>query len=101
MILNYIAAGFALLMAFAVLFKEKRGTASYSFAAGMVLLALMEILAPIGPFFFAFVPGALLIFSLSFARAEYSRFLKNWKYILAAGFILPPAALLYQEKPGR
>ena len=37
----------------------------------------------------SFLPGIWLIFSLSFARANYREFLSRWKWILVASFILP------------
>jgi putative PEP-CTERM system histidine kinase len=37
----------------------------------------------------SFLPGVWLIFSLTYARGNYSEFLKRWRWFLAAAFVLP------------
>jgi putative PEP-CTERM system histidine kinase len=39
----------------------------------------------------AFLPGAWLVFSLSFARANYKEFLSKWRWVIAAVFVCPVA----------
>jgi putative PEP-CTERM system histidine kinase len=95
MILNYIAAAVAVLLATVVLAKDRRSFANRSFAAGLVLLASMEVFTGARLALFVFAPGVFLMFSLSFARAEYREYLAAWKYVIAASFILPVTALLF------
>jgi putative PEP-CTERM system histidine kinase len=97
MIFSYFAAAVGLLLASVVLVKDRRAFANRSFAAGLVLLASMEVFAGLRNVFLAFAPEAFLLFSLSFARAEYRKYLAAWKYIIAAAFIFPAAALLLPE----
>jgi putative PEP-CTERM system histidine kinase len=85
-VIRYIASGIALVLAAGLLFKERRGVAGWSFAVGLVLLAL-------GPLFFALAPGVFLVFSLSFARVGYREYIRRWKYIIVSIFVLPVAAL--------
>ncbi len=94
MILNYIAAAVAFLLAALILVKDRRAFANRCLAGGMVLLGLMEAFAGVRPAIFAFAPGLFLMFSLSFGRAEYGKYLAMWKYVIAASLILPAAALL-------
>jgi putative PEP-CTERM system histidine kinase len=101
MIFNYLAAAVALFLAVVVLVKDRRAFANISFAAGLILLALMEIFAGMRGVFFAFAPGAFMLFSLSFARAEYRKYLGRWKYVIAAAFIFPFAALLLPKHSQR
>ena len=37
----------------------------------------------------SFLPGIWLFFSLSYARGNYSEFLKRWRFVLAAAFLMP------------
>ena len=37
----------------------------------------------------SFLPGTWLFFSLSYARGNYSEFLKRWRFVLAAAFLMP------------
>jgi putative PEP-CTERM system histidine kinase len=99
--INYLGAATAVLLAAAVLIKDRRAVAHWSFAAGLLLLALMEVFVGHGERFFAFAPGAFLVFSVCFARAEYRKYLAKWKYVIGASFILPYAVLLFTGKSGR
>ncbi len=94
MILYYFAAAVAFLLAALILIKDRRSFANRCLAGGMALLGLMEAFAGVRPAFFAFAPGLLLMFSLSFGRAEYRKYLAMWKYIIVTSFVLPAAALL-------
>lgn len=83
------------MLATGVLARDRRSFANRSFAAGLILLASMEIFAGARLALFVFVPGVFLIFSLSFARAEYRKYLASWKYVIVASLILPATALLF------
>ncbi|MBN1569557.1 MAG: PEP-CTERM system histidine kinase PrsK [Acidobacteria bacterium] len=99
--ISYIAAAVAVLLAAAVLLKDRRAVANWSFAAGLLLLALMELFPGIKAIFFAVAPGAFLVFSLCFARAEYRKYVARWKYVIIAAFVAPLAALLIEKETGR
>ena len=96
---SYIAAAVALTVACAVAIKDRWSFANRSFIGLLALLAITEVFRGSGRheirvMFFAFAPGTALIFSLSFARSEYRKYLARWKYILALAFVLPTATLL-------
>jgi putative PEP-CTERM system histidine kinase len=101
MMINYLGAAISVLLATAVLIKDRRAVAHWSFATGLLLLGLMEISSGYRTHFFALAPAAFLVFSVSFARAEYRKYLAKWKYVIAASLILPYATLLLTGKSGR
>ena len=101
MIIDYAAAGVAVLLATAAMIKDRRAAANRSFAAGLLLLALMQIFTGARAYFFAFAPGDFLVFSLCFARAEYRRYIGKWKYVLIGSFVLPATVLLITGEEGR
>ena len=96
--ISYIAAAFAFFLACLVAIKDRRSFANRTFIAFLALLALTEVLVnssrqEIQVFSFALLPGAGLLFSLSFARMDYRRYLARWKYIILLAFGLPSAVL--------
>jgi putative PEP-CTERM system histidine kinase len=110
--ISFISATVAFLLATFVAYKDRRSLANRSFIAGLMLLALIEVFRGLNAgeaqqemldwqgvrlWFFALAPGAFLIFSLSFARQEYRKYLARWKYILCAFFSVPIIALLLPE----
>lgn len=98
--LSLIGGSIAAAVAILVLFRRRRGAGSWSFASGMLLLALMEFWPDWRPLFFAFAPVAFLIFSLSFARVEARLWLRKWRWVVAAS-ALTPAAVLAAAGAGR
>jgi len=92
-------------LAVVVLFRKQRSFVQWIFAAGMGLLGLEAMLIgfsaqstlPLEVVFWqrlrlsvaAFLPGIWLLFSLSFARTDYKKFLAKWKWISFAVFVLP------------
>lgn len=104
-ILGYIAALFSMVTAGVVLYRDPRSFVHRMFAVGMGVLALEAALTGLGyqstsisevifwqrlrflPM--SMLPGIWLLFSLSFGRANYLEFLKRWKWIIAASFLLP------------
>ncbi len=95
----YISAVIALLLAGVVAVKDRRSFANRSFIAFLMLLTFTEVFRGSGRhemqlLFFAAAPGAALLFSLSFARSEYRKYLIRWKYIIIFSFALPIATLL-------
>ncbi len=110
-ILAYSAALVSLGIGLFVLYRDPRALVHRLFAAGMLLLALEAVFT--GFAFQAgslkdarswyhfkllaasFLPGIWLLFSLSFARANYREFITRWKWVLAVSFLLPPALVLF------
>lgn len=102
--LGYLAAGASLLLAAVVLWRERRLLAYRAFAAGMIVLAAREFLGVLAlgaigseAIFWhrarlvasSALPGLWLLFALTFARAEEVRFLRRWRWALAAAFVVP------------
>ncbi len=104
-ILAYLAAFFFLVTATVVIYRDPRSLVHRIFTIGMGVLALEAILTGFGyqstssselMFWqrFKFLPmslspGIWLLFSLSFARANYLEFLRGWKWIILTSFLLP------------
>jgi putative PEP-CTERM system histidine kinase len=103
--LSFIAAILSLALAVFVFLRDRHSFVHRLFAVGLMAFALEAGLS--GLSFRAtsaselaywqrlklivgsFLPGIWLIFSLSFARANYREFLSRWKWILFASFIFP------------
>jgi putative PEP-CTERM system histidine kinase len=104
-LLAYVAALSALLIAAFVFWRERRHLAYRVFALGMVALAVREVLGARAleavfesqalrwhRYRFASeaaIPGLWLLFALTFARANPRRFLRLWRWPLAAAFFVP------------
>jgi putative PEP-CTERM system histidine kinase len=111
--ISIISAGVAFLLAMVVAYKDRKSLANRCFIAGLVLLALVEVCRELGASagtleelqycqrvrfgLFALVPGTFLVFSLCFARQEYRRYLRRWKIVIIAFFIIPIIALFWEE----
>jgi putative PEP-CTERM system histidine kinase len=103
--LAFVAAGSSGVLALAALVHNRRSLASWSFAAGMAILALEALfdglsfsegtpdrLASLQGAVFvtkAFAPAVWLFFSLRYSRGNYREFLVRWRAILVAAFVLP------------
>jgi putative PEP-CTERM system histidine kinase len=104
-LLPFLAAALSALFAVAVAVWKRSSPASWFFVAGMLLLALESVFAgftvragDIGEVAFwqrwaflakAFVPGVWLCFSLTYSRGEHREFLRKWRVLIAASFIVP------------
>jgi hypothetical protein len=104
-LLSYAAASSALLIAAFVFWRERRHLAYRVFALGMVALAVREVLGARAleavfesqalrwhRYRFASeaaITGLWLLFALTFARANQRRFLRLWRWPLAAAFLVP------------
>jgi putative PEP-CTERM system histidine kinase len=110
----FIAALFSGALAFTVAWRGG-GTAHRSFAAGMFALAVESLFnglafganVPEEQVFWqqcrliamAFLPGIWLFFSLSYGRGNYRDFLRRWRFILAAAFLIPIGlAIVFQGR---
>jgi putative PEP-CTERM system histidine kinase len=92
-------------LAVVVLFEKQRSFVQWIFAAGMSVLGVEAALIgfsaqstlPLEVVFWqrlrfvvvSFLPGIWLLFSLSFARTDYKKFLAKWKWISFAVFVFP------------
>ena len=104
-ILGFASALFCSVLALIVAWNERRSVAHWAFVAGMVALAAEGICfaltadagSPAGMIYWqnwrlvamSFLPGIWLFFSLSYARGNYLEFLKRWRSVLAAAFLMP------------
>ncbi|MGD0488824.1 MAG: XrtA/PEP-CTERM system histidine kinase PrsK [Syntrophorhabdales bacterium] len=113
-IISYIAAAGAFGIAVAVVLRNYRSFIHVVFAVGMALFGLEALLIGVAAqasfpdevlrrqwyrlLASSFLPAVWLMFSVSFARANYRQFLSRWKWILAGLFIIPPfLALFFRE----
>ena len=104
-ILGFASALFCSVLALIVAWNERRSVAHWAFVAGMVALAVEDVCfaltadagSPEEMVYWqnwrlvatSFLPGIWLFFSLSYARGNYSEFLKRWSLVLAAAFLMP------------
>jgi putative PEP-CTERM system histidine kinase len=104
-IISFIAAAFSCGMAAYVFFRERQSFAHRIFALGMVALALEALFTGISLLDMlpdelarwqhvrltvtAFIPGLWLIFSLTYARVNYETFLRKYRWVILATFIIP------------
>jgi putative PEP-CTERM system histidine kinase len=96
--ISFIAAAFAILLATVVAVRDRRSFANRSFIACLTILAAAEVFRGLGLqgmaiYAFSLLPGVCMLFSLSFARQEYRKYLARWKYVLVAFFMMPIATL--------
>jgi putative PEP-CTERM system histidine kinase len=107
-LVNYMAAGVGSLLVLAALYREARTLARNAFLLGMSSFACASLFAGLSaqatsPEAFVFwqrlkllasapLPGSWLLFSVSFARGNSVEFVKRWRWILVAAFLLPAAA---------
>ena len=110
-IISYIAAAGAFGIAIAVVLRNYRSFIHAVFAVGMALFGIEALLIGVAAqasfadevlrwqwyrlVASSFVPGVWLMFSVSFARANYRQFLSRWKWLLAGLFIVPPYLALF------
>jgi N-terminal 7TM region of histidine kinase len=108
--LTFTSAFFCGVLAWIAIWKERRSVAQWAFVAGMAILAAEDLFysfaadaaLPEGMIYWqdwrlaasAFLPVAWITFSLSYARGNASEFLKQWRWILLAAFLIPTALIL-------
>ncbi len=102
-------------LAVAVVWHERRSLIHWSFAAGMLALAVESLFFGLsantevpdttaywqilGMVAMSFLPGFWLFFSLTYARGNYREFLARWQLVLIAAFIAPVVlALTFREE---
>ena len=104
-IIAFAAALYAGVLAAAVAWHERRSLVHWSFAAGMLALAVESAFVGLsarggaiesvvhwqglGLLALAFLPGCWLFFSLSYARGNYREFLARWQLVLLVAFLAP------------
>src|ERR1039457_1422967 len=103
--LGFASAIFCGVLALMVAWNARRSLAHWAFFAGMVALVAEDVCfaltsdaaSPEEMVYWqnwrlvamSFLPGIWLLFSLTYARGNYSEFLKRWRLVLAAAFLLP------------
>jgi putative PEP-CTERM system histidine kinase len=113
-ILDFGSAGFAALLGIGAGLRAQRAPDRWAFAAGMIALAVERtfsgLLASASTPQAAYnwqlwrltavclLPGFWLTFSLSYARGNAREFLRKWRFVLGAAFLLPlGTALLFRS----
>lgn len=99
------SAFFCGVLALLAVWKDRRSVAPWAFVAGMAALAAGDLFYSLTAdaaspeemvhwqtwrlVAAALLPGTWLLFSLSYARGNFMEFLKRWRWILTAAFLLP------------
>ena len=112
--LAYASAIFCGVVAFTVVWNERRSFVHLIFVAGMALLALESVLGGLSweaatvpemvgwqhwkLWTSALLPGVWLLFALSYGRGNYREFLNRWKFLLLAAFIVPLALVFADDQ---
>ncbi len=104
--LAYASALFCGVVAFLVVWNERRSLVHLIFVAGMALLALESIFTGLAwqggdavgwqhwkMAAGSLLPGVWLTFALSYGRGNYREFLDRWKFLLLAAFLVPLALI--------
>ncbi len=108
--LSYVGAGLSILLGVFIAFKDSRPLPNRFFIGILILLGLTDTAGILGAsaktedtlmqwrlihcILLSIVPGIGLLFSLSFARQEHGKFLKEWKYVILAAFVFPLGIVL-------
>ncbi|HUC86020.1 MAG TPA: XrtA/PEP-CTERM system histidine kinase PrsK [Candidatus Acidoferrales bacterium] len=110
--LAFVGAIFCGVVAFAVVWNERRSAVQLAFVAGMLLLALESVLGGLSWRATAtswnevmqwqqrrlwtegLLPGVWLFFAVGYGRGNYREFLNRWRFLLLAAFVLPLGLLL-------
>ena len=103
--LAFASALFCGVLALIVAWNERRSLAHWAFVAGMAALAVEDVCFALTAdaaspeemvhwqnwrlIAMSLQPGIWLLFSLTYARGNYSEFLKRWRLVLVAAFLLP------------
>ncbi len=109
-IVTYTAAFFCGGLAVFLLFKDRRSFVHWTFAVGLITLAVeaifrgLSLLAILpeeiirwqraGFYVAAFLPSIWLVFSLSFSRVGYKKYLIKWRWVIFAAFLFPIAVVM-------
>jgi putative PEP-CTERM system histidine kinase len=101
----FAAASVSGALALVFAWHERRSIAHLSFVAGMIVLAIESIFAGLAAsasmpeemvfwqncrlLAMSFLPGSWLFFSLSYGRGNHREFLRRWRFLLGAFFLIP------------
>jgi putative PEP-CTERM system histidine kinase len=104
-IISFIGAVFSFGLAGLIFLRDRHSFVHRIFAIGMIALALEALFTGIGLLdilpdevtywehfrltFTAFIPGLWLLFALTYARVNYKVFLKKYRWMILAAFIIP------------
>lgn len=113
-ILPFIAAFFSIGLAVFVVWQDRRSFVHWTFAIGMVALALeavfigvsLRMVLPSMMLYWqrmalivvAFLQGVWLLFALIYARANYKEILSRWRWLLLAVFVVPLTLSIFFQK---
>lgn len=113
-ILSIGAAILAGCLAVACIAFRRWGVAGWSFAVGMALLAGESVCAWLSASatdwvqaarwqyyrlgFSSLIPGTWLLFSLTYSRGNYAVFVRQWRFVLGAAFLMPVLLVLGFEE---
>ena len=103
--LSFISAAFSMVLAGLVFWRDRHSFVHRIFAIGMMSLALEAVLTGISlqailpdevirwEYFrstvTAFIPGLWLLFALTYARVNHKAFIKKYRWVILATFIIP------------
>ena len=103
--LAFASALFCGVLALMVAWSKRRSLTHWAFVAGMAALAMENVCFALTAdaaspaemvhwqnwrlIAMSLQPGIWLLFSLTYARGNYSEFLKRWRFVLVAAFLLP------------
>src|SRR4030042_5642321 len=109
-LITCIAAFFCGVLAVFVLYKNRGAFVHRVFAIGMIALGIEAVFRGLSLRAFldeeiirwqraevytaAFLPGIWLVFSLSFSRVNYKRYLMKWRWVILAPFVPPLAVVM-------
>jgi putative PEP-CTERM system histidine kinase len=114
-LLAFTAAALCALLAVAAVIRNWRSTAAWAFCVGMLIFAAESVSAGMGAraagalevgywnglaiLAKAFLPGPWILFSITYSRGNQREFLRKWRHVLFAAFVLPVAiALGFREQ---
>jgi len=113
--LSFLASLSSIGTALWVIYRDPQSFVHRTFAGGMAILSVQAMLTGLGFYEISYVEvtpwqlyqlipqalslGVWLVFSLSFARANYREFLVQWKWVILASFALPliPVILFWDQ----
>lgn len=116
-LLSFVAAIFGGAVALAVAWQERRSPAHWAFVAGMGVLSVESLFVYSGLRALepetggglegfiqwetlklmagALVPGVWLFFSLTYARGNSREFVRRWRWVLGAAFLVPAGLVMW------
>jgi hypothetical protein len=114
LIFPFIGVAFSVGLAVFVVWQDRRSFVHWTFAIGMVTLALealfigisLQMVLPSMMLYWqrirlimaAFLPGGWLLFALTYARGNYKEILSRWRWLVLAVFVIPVILVTFFQK---